>query len=314
MKYVGKAVAAFAVAVMALAGCGGGGDPLSKTDEDTKGQENKSGQGGGEALVVGGANFTESKVLAEIYAGALNAEGIQATTRTGIGSREAYLGALKDGSVDIFPEYTGNLALHYDPDATATSAQGWYDAAKNALPKEFTIFAMAPAQDNDSVTVTRETADQYDLKKVSDLRPVAPELVIGGPPEWLTREKTGVPALEKTYGLEFQGEYKRFNPGLQVQALKNGQIDVTNIFTTDPAIFLNDFVVLEDDKHVFPLSNVVPIGNKAATGEEKIGATLDAVSAELDTETVSDLVKQVDIDKKEPKAVAQEWLKSNGFA
>lgn len=301
-----------AVASLALAACGSG-DPLAKDqNSDSKGGDG----GGGGAVVVGGANFTESKLLAEIYAGALRANGVDASTRLDIGSREIYLKALEGGAVDIFPEYTGNLAVYYasqsDQNVDASSAEEWYDVMTEQLPDNLAAFEMSPAQNNDSVAVSKEVAQQYDLKSIADLKPVADQLTIGGPPEWRTRPQ-GLTEIKKVYGIkDFAGEYRRLKTGLQVQALKNGRIDVTNIFTTNPAIFTYGFVILDDPKGVYPLNNVVPIVNSSAD-KPKIEKTLNKVSAKLDTKTLSDIDKQVDVEGKDLETVAKEWLSANGL-
>src|SRR5699024_4622447 len=140
--------------------------------------------------------------------------------------------------------------------AEATEPEEVRAELEQALPESLTVLDMAEAQDKDSVVVTAETAEKFDLTTIGDLAPHAPEMVLGGPPEWRDRF-TGVPGLKEVYGLEF-AEFKPLDAGstLTVEALTNGQIDAGNIFSTDPAIAQNDFVVLEDDKSLFAAQNV----------------------------------------------------------
>src|SRR5690606_13919741 len=182
--------------VIVLAACGGDGDPL---DTDTGANEEKP--AASDTIRVGSANFPENALLAEIYAGALEAEGVEVEKRLNIGNRESYLKGLQDGSIDLIPEYTGNLLLHYDADTTAVESAEMYAQLPKVLPVGLTVLEQSAAEDKDAVVVTRETAEQYDLKTIADLEPHAPDFVLGGPPEWKTRA-SGLPGLEKVYELE----------------------------------------------------------------------------------------------------------------
>lgn len=294
-----------ALATLGLAACGADGeDPLnSSTSSD-------GGGGGGDKVVVGSANFSESVLLAEIYAGALTAKGVSATTKPNIGSREIYLKALEEGSVHVMPEYTGALALYYDEGFTETDPGKVYEGVKKVLPEGLVVLERSEAEDVDTIAVTQETADSKGLKTLEDLAKVAKELVLAAPSEFKTR-KQGVPGLKEVYGIEFKS-FRPLQPGQStVQALKNGQVQAANIFSTDPAIVANDFVTLEDPKKLFGSQNVVPL-----VREEKVDAVrdaLDAVSQALTTEKLSELLTQTDIDKKDPKAVAEQFLKDAGL-
>ena len=295
-----------ATAGMLLAGCGASEDPLSRNGNDG------AGKGGDGSVVVGGSNFTESRVLAEIYAGALNAEGVDATTHLDIGTREVYMQALQKDEIGVVPDYTGNTAVHFDESVEGSSAQQWYDAMVSALPKGLKAYDMAEAQDSDTVTVTADTAKKFDLATIADLAEHADELQVGGPPEWSGRGR-GINAIQDAYGLEFSGSYRRLEDGLQVSALRNRQIDVTNIFSTNPAFDQYGFVALKDPKKVIPFNNVVPLVNDA-TDAPKVEKALNAVSAKLDTTTLRDLNKQVDVDEQSVRTVAQQWLEDNDLA
>jgi osmoprotectant transport system substrate-binding protein len=229
-----------------------------------------------------------------------------------IGSREAYIPALQDGSIDLIPEYTGVLAQYFNKEAKATDPEGVYTELEAALPDTLTVLEKSAAEDKDSVVVTKETADRLSLKSIADLSGKSQDLVLGGPPEWKTRP-TGVPGLKKVYNLDFKS-FRPLDAGgpLSVQALKNGQVDAANIFSTDPSIPANDFVVLDDPKSLFAAQNVVPLATKAKVNPTIEGA-LNAVSAKLDTPTLTDLLAQVVTDKKDPDAVAGEFLKANGL-
>ena len=289
---------------LGLTACGGGGDPLASSSSSA------DDAGGSGEIVVGSADFSESILLAHIYAGALKADGINASTKTGIGSREVYLKALDEGSVDVMPEYTGGLALYYDKDFAETDPDKTYEALEDLLPEGTAVLEKSAAEDKDSIVVTRETAEGKSLKTMDDLSEVAGELTLGAPSEFKTRSQ-GIPGLKESYGIEF----KTFRPLKAGQAtsgaLKNGQIDAANIFSTDPSIAANDFVVLEDTKKLFGSQNVVPLVRSEV--QEEVQASLDEVSAKLTTDKLAELLKRTDIDKEDPDQVAADFLKEEGL-
>ncbi|NLJ54066.1 MAG: ABC transporter substrate-binding protein [Intrasporangiaceae bacterium] len=318
------ALALAAAALIGLTACGGNGaDPLDTgVDADTgtatdSATEDPSGSttgadaddpdaGGddGEEIVVGSADFSESILLAHIYAGALNDAGINATTNTGIGSREIYIRALQDGSVDVIPEYTGALGFFLDESFSETDPDAVYAAVQELLPDGLTVLEKSNAENNDSVAVTRETADEYGLTAIGDLADVAGEMTFAAPPEFQERPQ-GLPGLEETYGLTFQA-FQPLRGTALVQALVNGQVDAANIFTTDPAIVVNDLVVLEDTEALFGSQNMVPLVR--SEDADRVREALDVVSAALTTETVSEMLRRTDVDQENHDAVARSFL------
>ena len=183
------------VALLGLAGCGGGDDAL---ESDSSGDSGDSGSSSGE-VVVGSANFPENALLAEIYAGALNGAGVEASTRLNIGSREVYIPAIEDGSIDILPEYTGVLRDYFLAEEDAGAVRRGLRLGGRVLrargrpcPRSSRSLDYSEAQDKDAVVVTSETAEEYDLAEIGDLADVAGDLTLGGAPEWKTRQ-TGLP-------------------------------------------------------------------------------------------------------------------------
>ncbi|MBA2558337.1 MAG: ABC transporter substrate-binding protein [Propionibacteriales bacterium] len=291
------------VAALALSATGcGGEDP---TTPDT------GGEAPSDTIVVGSANFQENILLAEIYAEALKAKGVKVSTKLNIGSREAYIPGLKDGSIDLIPEYSGNLLQYFDKETTAVSSDDVFSELVKAVPSGLTVLDMSTAEDKDSIAVTKETASKYNLESIADLVPVAADLTFGGPPEIKTRPD-GLPGFKEHYDLTF-GSFKSLDAGgpLTVNALKNGQIDAGDLFTTDPSIPENDFVVLEDPENNFAAQNVLPLINEDKATDE-VTSALNAVSAKLDTQTLTDLLKKV-YAKQDPNTVAKDWLTSVGL-
>ena len=284
--------------LLVLAACGGDDDDNTSA---TQSQGN---------VTVGSADFPENVLLAEIYAQALEAKGYTVTKKLRIGAREAYYSQVQSGGVSVLPEYNGNLLVFADKNATAKTTADVDAALKTALPPELEVLNSAQAEDKDSLTVTQETATQNNLKTMADLAPLAPQFTVGGPPEF---ESRWAKTFQEVYGLNFKA-YKALDVGgpLTVKALKDGDVQVANLFTTDPAIAANNFVVLEDPESVFPAQNVTPLVHKGDLNQTGIDA-LNAVSAQLDTPTLADLVKQVVTDLKDPDQVAKEWLTAQGL-
>ena len=306
-------LAAGLAALLTVSACGSSGSPLDTTAAAASGSAKASASGSataGGSIVVGSANFPESALLANIYAAALTKAGVQATTNLNIGSREVYIKAIQDGSIDLVPEYSGVLLQYFDPNATAVSADDVYAALGKALPQGLAVLDKSAAEDKDAVVVTKATADANNLKSIADLAPVASGFVLGGPPEWQTRP-TGVPGLQEKYGLTFK-EFKPLDTGgpLTLNALLSDQIQAGNLFTTDPAIPANNLVVLQDPKNLFAAQNVLPLIRSDAN-TPAVADALNQVSAKLDTATLTELLTKVQVDKQDSAQVAQEWVAQN---
>jgi osmoprotectant transport system substrate-binding protein len=302
--------------LVALSACGSGGDPLEAGGEDpgtgTAAEGTSDGAATGEpgSVVVGSANFPENELLAEIYAAALSDQGVEVSTTLNIGSRETYMAGLEDGSIDLIPEYTGGLATFLNPDITATSSEEVLQEAQDTLPEGLQLLEISEAEDKDALVVTRETAEELSLSSISDLEGKAGDLVLGGPPEFETRPN-GVEGLREVYGVEF-GQFRSLAAGsnLTVQALANGQVDAANIFTTNPAIEENDFVVLEDPESLFAAQNIVPLISQEVVNPT-VEDTLNAVSRVLTTENLTAMMVQVASEGQDPETVAREFVDGN---
>lgn len=297
-------VSAMTAAALALASCGSS-DPLTPAAPS-------SGTGAAGTIVIGSANFPESVLLAQMYASALTAKGVKVSTKLNIGSRETYLPALQDGSIDLLPEYNGALLSYFTKSPKATDPQGVSAELKAALPKNLALLEQSSAEDKDTLVVTKETAAKYSLTSISDLTGKSQNLVLGAGPEFKTR-RAGLVGLKEVYGLTFK-QYKPLDVGgpLTVAALKGGQVDVANLFSTDSAIVTNGFVALQDPKNLFLSQNIVPVIT-ASKLTPTVTETLNALSAKLTTEGLTAELKKVQVDKQDPAAVAKAWVKANGL-
>ncbi|MEU4328198.1 ABC transporter substrate-binding protein [Nonomuraea dietziae] len=296
-------------AMLTLSACGGGGsgsNPLDTTSASAAPTGSASAPGGGTAA-VGSFNFPESVLLGSIYAQALKAKGVTVEEKPNIGSREVIYSQVKSGGLTILPEYNGALLFFVDPKSTAASKEEVNSELASKLPAELEILESSPAQDNDSLTVTKETAEKYKLTTIEDLAKVSKQMAVGGPPEFKKRREQ---QFKDVYGLEFK-EWKPTGD-TTADAIKDGTVQAGNVFTTDPKIIINNMVSLQDPKNVFSAQNVTPLVNKAAT-TETIKTTLNAVSAKLTTENLTQMMQKISVDKDDPATVAKDWLTTNGL-
>jgi osmoprotectant transport system substrate-binding protein len=296
------AVGILLAAVIPLAACGGSDNPLATATGSSTGAA-------GAGVTVGSADFPEAALLGELYAQALEAKGLTVKRQFNIGSRETYLKAITGGEVDVLPEYTGSLLNFYDKNAKVSQSDEVYAALQKAVPSGLTVLAKSAAEDKNSLVVTKETAAAWSLKAIPDLAAHQAELTIAAPPEFKTRQQ-GLVGLKSVYNI-VPKEFRPLQSQAVVDALKNGQVKAANIFSTDPSIAANGFVVLDDPQSLFGSDNVVPLVRQGKA--DAVKAALDAVSAKLDTPALADMVKQVVVDKKDKEAVAKAWLASAGL-
>jgi osmoprotectant transport system substrate-binding protein len=262
------------------------------------------------SLTIGSADFTESTLLADIYGDALQAKGVSITKRLNIGERAIYWKAMQDGSINFFPEYNGSILYYLVPTATAKSTSAVDAALATALGNQFTVLNPAEAQDSDTITVTKATAERYNLTSIGDLAPIASKLTFGAPAAFQTRAD-GIPALESVYGVKF-GTFTALSASgtVTVTALRDGTIDAGDIFSTDPSFAEYGFVALTDPKNEFAAQNITPI---VATAKltPTIESTVNAVSAKLTTTILAALDAKVGTG--DPDAIAQQWVSSEGL-
>lgn len=278
--------------------------------------------GGGEisgdlkSIVVGSADFPESKIIAEIYAQALEVNGFTVGRQYGIGSRETYIPAVRDHSIDLIPEYTGSLLQYFDSETDVTTPNDVLLALFRALPGDLSILNPSPAEDKDTVAVSSETAQRWNLKTIGDLAAHSPEVKFGAPSEFLNRTE-GMPGLKENYGLDIpEKNFVAISDGggpATVRALTGGTVTAANIFSTSAAIKQNNLVVLEDPKNNFPAANVVPLVSSQKKSDQ-LKTVLDAVSAKLTTDDLIRLNTETTGNSGiNPDAAAQNWVRDNGF-
>jgi osmoprotectant transport system substrate-binding protein len=282
---------------LALAGCASS-DPLAG---DTGGDDTGDSS---ETIVVGSQAYYSNEIIAEIYAQALEGAGFEVERNFNIGQRDAYMPALEDGSIDLFPEYTGNLLQHFDGDTIATTSDDVYAALQGALPDGLTVLDQSSATDQDSYNVTAEFAEANGLVSIGDLADVE-GLVLGGAPE-LENRPYGPSGLEEVYGVTVGFEA---TADTTVDELVAGNIQVANVYSADPRIETDDLVTLEDSEGLFLASNVVPV--VGADVADRIAEVINAVSAALTPEGLVALNVQSTVDQRSAGDIAAAWLSEN---
>ncbi|GAA2459615.1 ABC transporter substrate-binding protein [Agromyces soli] len=293
------ALAAVAVGAMtALAGCASGGDPLDESSSP--------GGSGGDTIVIGSQDYYSNEIIAELYAQALEENGFTVDRQFRIGQREVYMPEIEDGSIDVFPEYTGNLLQFFEPDTTATTSDDVYTALEGALPDGLRVLDQSTASDQDSYNVTKAFSEANNVKSLADLKNVTSKITLGGNSELATRPY-GPEGLKSVYGVDVAFTPIEDNGGpLTLKALVDDQVQMVNIFSADPNIAANDLVTLEDPEGLFLASNVVPVVSEKVTDD--MAKVINTVSAAL---TPEDLVALNSLSVNEQQSAAQiakDWL------
>lgn len=265
------------------------------------------------AVGVSGA-FAENQIVAEMYAQVLEHAGYRVERHLDLRSRETSQSALEAGQIDVKPEYLSSLLLFLDPSAEA-SADAADVARLNARllrPRGIALLTPSPAEDTNQFVTNAETAERFNLTTTSSLVPVADQLAMGGPPECPLRPLC-LPGLKRVYGIVFN-DFIPLDAGgpLTVDALRRDVVQVGLLFSTDPRIEEEGFVPLVDDRHLQDAENITPAIRSEKLNDE-IRGLLDAVSARLSSEEMTDLVGQVVIDGQAVTAVAAGFLTRNGL-
>ena len=331
--------AVMAVAALGLVGAGCGSDddsgtssaastgaaatstPATAATETTQAssQQIQSNPDNGQvSITVGSKNFTEQKILGEIYAQALEAAGYDVNTELNLGDEKTALKALQDGQIDAYPEYTGTALLSFFNVPTdkleGVDSEQAYQMVKDDFAKDgIAALPPTPFTNSNEVAVTQETAQKLGLKSISDLKGKSQDLTLYGTPECRQRRDCLL-GLEQTYGLKFK-KFVPVDPALRHEVLEKGQADVSIVFTTDPQIKRDNEVLLSDDKHIFPPYNSTfllkqSFLDKAGPDLEK---TVELVNQGLTAPAIQELIARVDLDKQTPDAVAKQYLQESGY-
>ncbi|HKU80930.1 MAG TPA: glycine betaine ABC transporter substrate-binding protein [Candidatus Tumulicola sp.] len=264
------------------------------------------------AIVVGSKNFTESFVIAEIYAQALERAGLHVRRRFNLGSTEIALAAMRRGDIDLYPEYTGTAlidVLHLPP---MSDPRAIYATVSREFASRYDLVWLRPSPMNDSqgLATTRAIARRLGIRTLSDLAPKAAHLRLATIQEFLSRPD-GLPGLQRVYGGFAFREIRTYDIALKYEALLTGKADIASAFTTDGAIAVDDLVVPIDDRHLWPPYNVAPVARRATVkAAPQVAAALDAISPAITDAAARRMNAAVESGHQDPADVAAAFLKS----
>ena len=299
-------VAAVAASLVVLAGCAAE-DPTEAPQDDNVAAEEST------TVVVGSFAFPESEILGNMYAIALENAGFEVETQFNLGPRQTTVPALEDGSIDLMPEYNGNLLFFYDTENEARSTEEVDAALATTVPEGFQVLNSSPAQDKDAYVVTQATADEFDLVTIGDLSRLEP-FALGASPQF-AELLYGLPGLASVYGVTDVSfvPIEDFGGPDTVKALVDDAVQVADIYTTSPALTAENLVVLEDPENLIASQNVIPLLNSDIYSDE-LAAVLNEISAALSTEDLIELRTRVEGDEKaQASTAAQDWLEAEGL-
>lgn len=278
-----------AVMILSLTGCGA-------RDENAK------------RITVGSKGFTENLILSELYALALEDEGFQVKREFEISNAVIHT-SIVNGEIDIYPEYTGTALLTILGETLLTDPRQVYEKVKGRYKEEFKldILDLCQANDGNGLVIRTEAAEAYGIKTISDLQANAENIRFGSTSDFPERED-GMPALVAAYGdFNFKSQ-NSFDNALKYQIMSSDEVDCVPAYTTDAQLSLDEFMLLEDDKQVWPPYNVIPVVREEILEKYPEAAeAVNKVSASLDTHTLSELNAKVDLDKREYDEVAKEY-------
>ena len=299
-------VGAIATSLVLLTGC-------AASDPTADAPQTEESAGETTTIVVGSFAFPESEILGNIYAIALENAGFEIETQFNLGPRQATIPALEDGSIDLMPEYNGNLLFFYDTESEARSTAEVDAELATKTPAGFQVLNSSPAQDKDAYVVTQEKADEYGLVTIGDLSKLEP-FSLGASPQF-AELGYGLPGLASVYGVTDVTfvPIEDFGGPDTVKALVDDAVQVADIYTTSPALTAENLVVLEDPENLIASQNVIPLLNSDIYSEE-LAAVLNEISAALSTEDLIDLRTRVEGDEKaQASTAAQDWLEAEGL-
>ncbi|HMF27627.1 MAG TPA: glycine betaine ABC transporter substrate-binding protein [Candidatus Cybelea sp.] len=263
------------------------------------------------AVRVGSKNFTESFVIAEIYAQSLEAAGMPVERLFNLGSTQIAMAAMRRGNIDLYPEYTGTAlidVLHLPPIANSRVA---FEVVARAFRQRYDIIWLNPSPMNDSqaLATTRAVAARYGVATLSDCARLAPRLRLATIQEFLARPD-GLPGLKRFYGgFQFR-EIRTYDIALKYRALLQGAAEVSSAFSTDGAIATYDLVVLRDDRHFWSAYNVAPVVRaRALAARPKLADVLNAVSPRITDRAAQMMNAKVEHDQADPADVAAAFLR-----
>ncbi|MDN8591712.1 glycine betaine ABC transporter substrate-binding protein [Paenibacillus sp. 11B] len=300
MKKTGLIFALLASVGIILAACGGG-------------KSGESGAASDKQITVSSKNFTENVIIAHMMADLIEAKtDIKVKRTVNLGGSNVVWNALKNDEVQLYPDYTGTIVANYYQEETGTSEESLARARELIKPEGLAFLEPFGINNTYTLAVTKETADKYKLKTLSDLAKVSDDMVLGVEFEFLDRED-GYPGIQKLYGMNFK-ESKGMDHGIMYRAIEKGETDVTNAYATDAQIKVHDLVILEDDKEFFPPYDGGPVIRQDTLDQyPELEEVLNLLKGQITETEMQELNAQVDVEGLKEDDVAHDFLVKKGL-
>lgn len=300
MKKTGLIFALLASVGIILAACGGG-------------KSGESGAASDKQITVSSKNFTENVIIAHMMADLIEAKtDIKVKRTVNLGGSNVVWNALKNDEVQLYPDYTGTIVANYYQEETGTSEESLARARELIKPEGLAFLEPFGINNTYTLAVTKETADKYKLKTLSDLAKVSDDMVLGVEFEFLDRED-GYPGIQKLYDMNFK-ESKGMDHGIMYRAIEKGETDVTNAYATDAQIKVHDLVILEDDKEFFPPYDGGPVIRQDTLDQyPELEDVLNLLKGQITETDMQELNAQVDVEGLKEDDVAHDFLVKKGL-
>lgn len=266
----------------------------------------------GTTITIGSKNFSESKIVMQIWTDALKKDGYNVKTKPNISSSVVYQ-AIKSKQIDLYPEYTGTIAMTYlKGKIVGKSADAIANIARKGMKKQgLTTLNYAPGNDAQGIAIRTSVAKKYGIKTISDLQKKANKIRFASQGEFDKRED-GIPGLTKVYGKFNFKSHKVYDPSLKYQILAKGEGDITPASTTEGQLATGKYFALTDNKHFWPAYNLVPlVRNQTLKDNPGIKKVLNKIDRKLTTTELQKLNKKVDVDGQSYQSVAKDWVDKN---
>jgi osmoprotectant transport system substrate-binding protein len=266
-------------------------------------------------ITIGAQDFGESAILAEIYKQGLEAKGFKVSIQKLGGFRDLEVKAFDGGTINFAPEYAASMLEFLNGKKGEASSDVAATVSKLGTQldtKGLAAFTTTTGVDTNALVMTKAKADQLGIKTLSDLASKGASLKLGGPADCETNPFC-IPGLKKVYSLDLSASFQALDPSAVASALDAGTIDVALLFSTDGRIAANNYVLLQDDKHMLAADNVIPVAKKDIASNADVSAAVNAISAYITTDELIAMNKRFDVDKDDAAVIAKDFLTKSGL-
>ena len=313
MKRSVRLVAIGMIAIVAIAACSS--DKKATTTTGSSSSSSGSSGAAKPSLTIGSQDFGESAILAEIYKQGLTAKGFTVNTQKLGGFRDLEIKAFDGGTINFAPEYAASMLEFLNGkkgEATSDVTETVGKLKPQLDTKGLASLDVTDAVDTNALVMTKAKADQLGIKSLSDLAAKGANLKLGGPADCETNAFC-IPGLKKVYNLDLSGSFQALETSAVAPALDAGSIDIALLFSTDGRIAANNYVLLQDDKHMLAADNIIPVMKKELASNSDLASAVNAIGKKITTQSLIDMNKRFDVDKEDAAVIAKDFLTQNGL-